>query len=87
MADRIFDHEKLDVYWLAIEYVVETFQIAKELSGLPRHSGDQWLRAAQSIPINIAEGNGNEASRTVLDSSNLPVARLWSVRRSTMCYW
>ena len=61
MADRIFDHEKLDVYRLAIEYVAETFQIAKELSGLHRHSRDQWLRAAQSIPLNIAEGNGKRS--------------------------
>ena len=57
MADQIFDHEKLDVYGLSIEYAGETFRIAETLSGLHRHSRDQWLRAAQSIPLNIAEGN------------------------------
>ena len=57
----IFDHEKLDVYRLAVEYVADSFGIAKELSGLHRHSRDQWLRAAQSIPLNIAEGNGKRS--------------------------
>jgi four helix bundle protein len=31
------------------------------LSGLHRHARDQWLRAAQSIPLNIAEGNGKRS--------------------------
>jgi len=26
-----------------------------------RHARDQWLRAAQSIPLNIAEGNGKQS--------------------------
>ena len=57
----MFDHEKLDVYRLAIEYVGETFRIAESLFGLHRHSRDQWLRAAQSIPLTIAEGNGKRS--------------------------
>ena len=61
MADQIFDHEKLDVYRLSIEYVGEMFEVAATLSGLHRHSRDQWLRAAQSIPLNIAEGNGKRS--------------------------
>ena len=61
MPDNIFDHDKLDVYRLSIEYVADSFCIAKELSCLRRHSRDQWLRAAQSIPRNIAEGNGKRS--------------------------
>ena len=61
MPDPIFDHEKLDVYRLALEYVADSFVISKELSGLHRHARDQWLRAAQSIPLNIAEGNGKRS--------------------------
>ena len=61
MTDPIFDHEKLDVYCLALEYVAESFVMAKRLSGLHRHARDQWLRAAQSIPLNIAEGNGKRS--------------------------
>jgi four helix bundle protein len=62
MPDKIFDHDKLDVYRLSIEYVADSFCIAKDLSGLHRHARDQWLRAAQSIPLNIAEGNGKRST-------------------------
>ena len=31
------------------------------MEGLHRHARDQWLRAAQSIPLNIAEGNGKRS--------------------------
>ena len=63
MTDTIFDHDRLDVYRLAIEYTAETFAVAKDLSGVHRHARDQWLRASQSIPLNIAEGNGKRAPR------------------------
>jgi four helix bundle protein len=53
-----FSHEKLDVYRLAIEYSKWAFLICKRLSGNHRHAREQLLRAAQSIPLNIAEGNG-----------------------------
>lgn len=51
-------HEKLDVYQLAIVYAAWVFEQAKLLGGLHRHARDQWIRASQSIPLNIAEGNG-----------------------------
>jgi four helix bundle protein len=63
MLDPIFDHDKLDVYRLAIDYVADSFEIAKGLAGLHRHARDQWLRAAQSIPLNIAEGNGKRGMK------------------------
>ena len=61
MTESIFDHERLDVYRLAIKYVSSTYRIAKSLNGPQRHARDQWLRAAQSIPLNIAEGNGKQS--------------------------
>ena len=61
MTDPIFDHDRLDVYRLSIEYVSVAFDVSKSLSGLHRHARDQWLRAAQSIPLNIAEGNGKRS--------------------------
>ena len=61
MAELIFDHERLDVYRLAIEYVASSYRIARTLNGTERHARDQWLRAAQSIPLNIAEGNGKQS--------------------------
>ena len=63
MTDTAFDHDKLDVYRLSITYVADSFRIAKGLSGLHRHAREQWLRAAQSIPLNIAEGNGKRSLR------------------------
>ncbi len=61
MAETTFDHERLDVYRLSIDYVAFSCRIAKSLSGVNRPSRDQWLRAAQSIPLNIAEGNGKQS--------------------------
>jgi four helix bundle protein len=61
MTPPTFDHEKLDVYRLSIDYVAFSYGIAKSLSGANRHVRDQWLRASQSIPLNIAEGNGKQS--------------------------
>lgn len=61
MNAPIFDHDRLDVYRLSIEYTSDAFEISKELGGLHRHARDQWLRAAQSVPLNIAEGNGKRS--------------------------
>ena len=61
MTEPIFDHDRLDVYRLSIDYVAAAFEVSKSLSGLHRHARDQWLRAAQSIPLNIAEGNGKRS--------------------------
>jgi len=53
-----FDHEHLDVYQVAVDFVVEATRLA---NGFPRgHSShaDQLRRAAASICCNIAEGSG-----------------------------
>ena len=53
-----FDHEKLEVYQGAIDFVV----LADELiAALPRgrsYLADQLQRAATSVPLNVAEGAG-----------------------------
>jgi len=54
----VFDHEKLDVYRLSIEFVAWASNQVADLSGKNRHPRDQLLRSSQSIPQNIAEGNG-----------------------------
>jgi four helix bundle protein len=41
--------------------VAFSYRIAKTLAGMNRPARDQWLRAAQSIPLNIAEGNGKQS--------------------------
>ena len=53
-----FGHEQLDVHQLSLEYVAWAYELAKVLKGQNRHARDQLLRASQSIPLNIAEGNG-----------------------------
>ncbi|MFM7923434.1 MAG: four helix bundle protein [Planctomycetaceae bacterium] len=63
MTDQQFDHDRLDVYRLAIDYVALVFESASTLYGVHRHARDQWLRAAQSIPLNIAEGNGKRSRK------------------------
>ena len=54
-------HERLDVYRLAIGNVAWVYGKAATLEGIHRAARDQWLRASQSIPLNIAEGNGKTA--------------------------
>jgi four helix bundle protein len=61
MTEQSFDHEGLDVYRLSIDYVARSFEAAQSLKGLYRHACDQWLRAAQSFPVGIAEGNGKRS--------------------------
>jgi four helix bundle protein len=61
MIAQSFDHERLDVDRLLIDYVARSFEAAQLLEGLHRYARDQWLRAAQSIPLNIAEGNGKRS--------------------------
>jgi four helix bundle protein len=56
-----FDHEKLDVYRVALEFVGWAFEVAKKLSGAHRHAREQLLRSSQSVPQNIAEGNGKRS--------------------------
>ena len=81
MTEPIFDHDRLDVYRLSIEYVASSFAVAKELNGFHRHARDQWLRAAQSIPLNIAEGE-RETSKIEAVSSTSLVDRRWNALRS-----
>jgi len=51
-------HEKLDVYQLSLDYVAWVYPRSAVLKGVHRSIRDQWIRASQSIPLNIAEGNG-----------------------------
>ena len=53
-----FDHEKLDVYRAAIQFVVVANSIAEKLPRGRAHLVDKLQRAATSIPLNIAEGAG-----------------------------
>ena len=55
------DHERLDVYDLAVEFLVLANDI---IEGLPRgrsHLADQFTRASLSIVLNLAEGAGKHS--------------------------
>jgi len=62
MASIQFDHEKLDVYRVSLQFTAWAHRLSKELRGIDRSTRDQLVRASQSIPLNIAEGNGKRPS-------------------------
>lgn len=54
----MLDHERLDVYQTAIDFLALAHQI---IAAIPRGQGplaEQLRRAALSVPLNIAEGTG-----------------------------
>ena len=57
----MLDHERLDVYQIAIEFVSVSVQTHE---AMPRGNAtlvDQLKRASFSIPLNIAEGSGKRS--------------------------
>ena len=53
-----FDHERLDVYSAAIDFVALADGIVEQLPRGRGYLADQLQRAATSIALNIAEGAG-----------------------------
>jgi four helix bundle protein len=53
-----FDHEKLDVYKLAIDFLALADDIVERLPRGRAVLADQLQRASISIPLNVAEGAG-----------------------------
>jgi four helix bundle protein len=54
----VLDHERLDVYVIALDFLVFANDV---IEGLPRgrsHLADQLTRASTSIVLNLAEGAG-----------------------------
>ncbi|MFT3841472.1 MAG: four helix bundle protein [Myxococcaceae bacterium] len=59
MSGRLFDHEKLEVYVVARDFVIlATGMLSRKL---PRDLRDQFDRASTSILFNIGEGAGKTA--------------------------
>ena len=58
---RQFDHEKLNVYQIAITFIAWSSDL---LTDIPKNISvhNQFDRASTSIPLNIAEGNGKYTS-------------------------
>ena len=55
------DHERLDVYHLALDFLVLANQIVEALPRGHGHLTDQLSRAATSIILNLAEGAGKHS--------------------------
>lgn len=53
-----FDHERLEVYQLSLQFVRWVQPAIRGVNGDARDTRIQLLRSAASIPLNIAEGNG-----------------------------
>ena len=53
-----FDHEKLDVYQAAIEFVIVTESVVNQFPKGRAYLIDQLQRAGSSVLLNIAEGAG-----------------------------
>ena len=61
---QALDHERLDVYHLALDFLVFANSV---IEGLPRgrsHLADQFTRASMSVVLNIAEGAGKVSKVT-----------------------
>ena len=54
-----FAHERLDVYGLALDFLVVAHDVIERLPRGRGHLVDQLTRASTSIVLNIAEGAGN----------------------------
>jgi len=59
--NSVLDHEKLDVYHIAIEFVILSDAVIEYLPRGRGYLSDQLQRAALSIPLNVAEGAGEYA--------------------------
>ena len=57
----LLDHEKVNVYQIAIEFVLLADEVIEHLPRGRAYLSDQLQRAALSIPLNIAEGAGEYA--------------------------
>jgi four helix bundle protein len=54
----VLDHERLDVYHLALDFLVFANSIIETLPRGRGHLADQFTRASMSVVLNIAEGAG-----------------------------
>ncbi len=55
------DHERLDVYHLALDFLVLASKVIADLPRGRAHISDQFARASLSIVLNLAEGAGKRS--------------------------
>jgi four helix bundle protein len=57
-AGMVLDHERLDVYLIALDFLVFANEVIERLPRGRGHLADQLTRASTSIVLNLAEGAG-----------------------------
>jgi four helix bundle protein len=57
----MLDHEQLDVYQVALEFLVFANDVVERLPRGRSHLADQLTRASTSIVLNLAEGAGKHS--------------------------
>jgi len=62
VVEKAFDHERLEVYGVAIEFVAVAASLVEDLPRGRAYLADQLQRAAASIVLNIAEGAGERSA-------------------------
>ena len=58
---QLLDHERLDVYQLALDFLVFANGVIEALPRGRGHLADQFTRASMSIVLNLAEGAGKQS--------------------------
>lgn len=54
----VLDHERLDVYGIALDFLVFANGVIQSLPRGRSHLADQFMRASTSVVLNLAEGAG-----------------------------
>jgi four helix bundle protein len=57
----LLDHERLDIYQLALDFLVFANEVIERLPRGRSHLCDQFTRASTSIVLNVAEGAGKHS--------------------------
>jgi four helix bundle protein len=79
-----FKFERLDVWQRAIAYVDHVYTIADRLPASERYNlRDQMIRAATSVPLNIAEGS---TGRTDADQARYLGQAIGSLLETVACF-
>ena len=82
--NHMFDHGKLDVYGVELEFIRWLTDFLEEVSEYPtaqrRELVDQVDTASMSALFNTAEGNGSDKAVSGQSSSMMPAVPLWNAR-------
>jgi four helix bundle protein len=61
IGGMLLDHERLDVYSVALDFLVFANDLIERLPRGRSHLSDQFTRASTSIVLNLAEGAGKHS--------------------------